>query len=944
MKKSPFKFLDSYSKEDRNVFFGRDNEIEELHSRVFQSRILVVYGISGTGKSSLINCGLANKFNDSDWLPVNIRRGSNINLSLYESLKRNMLSNIPGENSKSIFKLLRSVYLDHFKPIFLILDQFEEVFIFGSRAEREEFIQTVKKIIDSDIQCRLIFSMREEYLAGFTEFEKIIPDFLDNRIRIEKMTRQNAAKAIEGPCEVNRIATDEGLSKIILEKLNPDNPEVELTYLQVYLDKLFRIASEENEDVIRLSLAHTEKIGDVKDLLGAFLEEQISRLDDPDAGLVILKSFVSVHGTKHQITEDEVIEYTRTLGKELGNEKVKDLIQKFIKLRILRDKDEHGRYELRHDSLASCIYEKITLVEKELLEIRQFIENSWNNFERRNLYLNSDDLEYIAPYEDKLFLNEKLTKFISQSKRIIHKAKRRRQNAMIISAAVLIAILSFFTIWAMREKRNAVVQQDIAEQQKNSAVRAMMVADSARKEAVRSKDLAVKNEQIALVAQSQSEQSRKEALLQKELAIQQKSLAEKLTIESTEQARIATEQRNVAEHERQKAVEAEAASTRMSNLSKAQNLALSSLSNVSLENTPKIGCTLAYLSYKYNLDNGGPDYDPVIYEALNKAWIVADSARHSVFTGTGSEIWSIADDSLFIATADLDGKFCRWTSDGKVSGSEQLNTGSPVRFVQIDRVSQNILTQCDNGEISLWKLTKMGTGRFEPFKIPSGGIIRSADFCDRGRYLVTGANDSIIKIWNVSDSPVLLKTFRVSSEVLSVLFCSPDTVFYACSDGSVNIMKNGKTENLASFNDKPLSMGMAGRKLVVGYQSGSMGVFSRKDPVRFEYRVEQNKSGIDKMAFSNDYKLLAMASRDRTISLFYVDEYFSRNNTYGGVVHFKNLPGRVRSLVFTKDDKLVAGLSDKSIRIWETSYMKLADMIREKIPGIISDTTLTQKR
>jgi len=82
MQKSPFKFLDSYSKEDRQIFFGRDKEIEELYSRVFDSRILVVYGISGTGKSSLINCGLASKFNDSDWLPVTVRRGSNINVCM----------------------------------------------------------------------------------------------------------------------------------------------------------------------------------------------------------------------------------------------------------------------------------------------------------------------------------------------------------------------------------------------------------------------------------------------------------------------------------------------------------------------------------------------------------------------------------------------------------------------------------------------------------------------------------------------------------------------------------------------------------------------------------------------------------------------------------------------------------------------------------------------
>ncbi len=75
--KSPFKFLDSYTKEDKNIFFGRDNETEELYQKVFESKVLLVYGVSGTGKSSLIQCGLANKFEESDWLPINIRRGAN---------------------------------------------------------------------------------------------------------------------------------------------------------------------------------------------------------------------------------------------------------------------------------------------------------------------------------------------------------------------------------------------------------------------------------------------------------------------------------------------------------------------------------------------------------------------------------------------------------------------------------------------------------------------------------------------------------------------------------------------------------------------------------------------------------------------------------------------------------------------------------------------------
>jgi len=464
--KSPFKFLDSYTKDDRDIFFGRDHEIEELYQRVFDSKLLLVYGVSGTGKSSLIHCGLANKFQETDWLPLVIRRGGNIIESMAYAIKT---ASITEQQSKFVSpgdfkKAVRSLYLDHYKPVFFIFDQFEELFIFGDKEERKSFIQIVKSLFESDLQCRLIFVMREEYMAGITEFEKYIPTIFSNRVRIEKMSHRNALEAIKEPCKVFNISLEEGFAEALLEKLSPEETDVELTYLQVFLDKIFRLATGflpppggESKGGYSLSFTHAllQKTGNVFDLLGSFLDEQITLLDNPDKGMAVLKSFVSVKGSRRQLFPEEASEYAQTLGQPVEKPELKDLLQIFINLRILRDKDDSGKYELRHDALATKIYEKITLVEKEILEIRQFVDNAFNSYRKRGVYLSSDDLNYIAPYESRLFLSRELSDYINDSRERLTRAKRRRRNMVLASAIALLVILTGFTIWALIEKKNA---------------------------------------------------------------------------------------------------------------------------------------------------------------------------------------------------------------------------------------------------------------------------------------------------------------------------------------------------------------------------------------------------------------------------------------------------------------------------------------------------------
>ena len=145
----PFKFLDAYTAEDKDIFFGREEEVKQLYQMIYQSDILLLYGASGTGKTSLIQCGLASRFQQHDWLEAFIRRNKNLNESLQKALialggekkQANELGDLDwlndlmeGEtttttattNLSTTQQYIKNIYLKHFRPIYLIFDQFEE--------------------------------------------------------------------------------------------------------------------------------------------------------------------------------------------------------------------------------------------------------------------------------------------------------------------------------------------------------------------------------------------------------------------------------------------------------------------------------------------------------------------------------------------------------------------------------------------------------------------------------------------------------------------------------------------------------------------------------------------------------------------------------------------------------------------------------------------------
>lgn len=339
---SPFKFLDAYSKEDKEIFFGRDQEIELLYEKTFETNLVLLYGASGTGKTSLINCGLSNKFADTDWFALFVRRRENIIESLKRTIHQHATTPIPED--APIRKALKSLFYDHYKPIYLIFDQFEEIFILGDQEEQDEFFQVLSELLRIRVQCTILLSMREEYLAYLSDYEKVLPTLFDNRLRVERMSYAKLENVISGTAKAFDIELEEPEEtiKLIINNLR-DKRGVDLTNLQVYLDRLYRRETELTQDEkVIFNPALIKEVGELSDVLGQFLEEQMDQVEKElgKTGIAIgvLFALVTDDGTKRSMDEN-LIAQALERRKQVSTEDVAYCIKRFKEMRIFKEID-----------------------------------------------------------------------------------------------------------------------------------------------------------------------------------------------------------------------------------------------------------------------------------------------------------------------------------------------------------------------------------------------------------------------------------------------------------------------------------------------------------------------------------------------------------------------------------------------------------------------------
>jgi hypothetical protein len=197
--KPPYKFLDYYDTDDRDIFYGRQIESVRFFRLALSHRLTVLFGASGAGKTSLLKAGVLPLLHEQGYAAAYVRALDDPLAAIRAEVLRLLreqgrIAHDPG--APSLRDFFRAV-LDPDERWVIVLDQFEEFFLrLGDPvrrrfwAELAAFREAASPVVGASLadapvsgaEVRFILSLREDYLAPSTKPAPISLNCWDNRI------------------------------------------------------------------------------------------------------------------------------------------------------------------------------------------------------------------------------------------------------------------------------------------------------------------------------------------------------------------------------------------------------------------------------------------------------------------------------------------------------------------------------------------------------------------------------------------------------------------------------------------------------------------------------------------------------------------------------------------------------------------------------------------
>ena len=340
---SPFKHLSWFGREDAPVFFGRGREIRDLYEAVTRPEgepVVLLFGATGAGKSSLLAAGLAPRLEATHEV-VYLRREGSLGQTLAKACGGDWRAREAATG----------------KPLVVILDQAEEAWTRPAAGgkELEDFAASLRSLFgvrESRPRGRLILGFRKEWLAEvlrLVDGEKL-PRF---RVEITPLDRDAVAEAIEGPARAESLRRHFGLeveaelADLIADDLLDDPGAAIAPALQILLTKMWALANQENATAPRFTVALYRRLKRDGILLDDFLGEQLEGLVDSGLVLDLLSHHTTALGTA------ETREAAEVAARYGGRPEVAELLRQCQDRYLLSSNGTTTR--LAHDTLAPLV-------------------------------------------------------------------------------------------------------------------------------------------------------------------------------------------------------------------------------------------------------------------------------------------------------------------------------------------------------------------------------------------------------------------------------------------------------------------------------------------------------------------------------------------------------------------------------------------------------------
>jgi WD40 repeat protein len=327
----PYNGLEAFDRSRRRYFFGRSTDERIILTNVCTSRLTVLYGASGVGKTSILQASIYPELLlRANSLPVLYREWQRQDFE--ESLRLACVAAFVRAGGVAA-ELVNRTHLDDVvdamckgteRSVHIILDQFDE-YLSYTESRNERLDSDLSRIINRlNLNATVLISIREESLGKLDRFHHRIRNVLANTLRLGPLDGTGAREAIERPLDVynegvssdtdrvsiepalvERLLTDAATSRQTLyddagSPVSGGAPAqaIDPTVLQLTLSRLWDHSRTLGHPMI--ALADYDQLGGVSRIAGSYVKEVVAALSRSERFLVAkaLRYLVAPSGTK----------------------------------------------------------------------------------------------------------------------------------------------------------------------------------------------------------------------------------------------------------------------------------------------------------------------------------------------------------------------------------------------------------------------------------------------------------------------------------------------------------------------------------------------------------------------------------------------------------------------------------------------------------------------